>query len=74
MSTESVRASAESAFRADHPDDHRGAVIAGCRAAARVAHADHAQAFTIGALADEERARAAAIDGWLDMHWTQIAS
>ncbi|QZH66721.1 hypothetical protein [Mycolicibacterium farcinogenes] len=74
MSTEGVRAAAECLFRAAHPGDRNGALIAGCRAAARVAHVDHAQAFTIGALAAEERARAAAIDAWLDSHWARIAS
>lgn len=74
MSTDSVRASAEAAFSAAHPGDRHGAVIAGCRAAARVADLDHAQPFTIGALAAEERARAAAIDAWLDLHWARIAS
>lgn len=74
VSTESVRAAAEGLFRAAHPGDRHGALIAGCRAAARVAHVDHAQAFPIGALADEETTRAREIDSWLDMHWTQIAS
>ncbi|WP_079634571.1 hypothetical protein [Mycobacteroides abscessus] len=74
MSTESVRAAAESAFRADHPGDRNGATIAGCRAAARVADPDHAVGFTIGALADEERVRAAAIDAWLNKEWARIAS
>lgn len=74
MSTESVRANAEAAFRAAHPGDRNGALIAGCRAAARVAHVDHAQAFTIGALADEEQSRAAEIDMWLDGEWARIAS
>lgn len=73
MSTESTRAAAESAFRADHPGDRNGALIAGCRAAARVAHPDHAQPFTIGALADEEQSRAAEIDMWLDREWARIA-
>lgn len=76
MSTESVRAAAEGLFRAAHPDDRSGSLIAGCRAAARVADRDHAVGFTIGALADEEttRARAAAIDMWLDRNWSDIAS
>ncbi|NOP95128.1 hypothetical protein [Mycolicibacterium fortuitum] len=74
MSTESVRASAEAAFSAAHPGDRHGALIAGCRAAARVADPDHAVAFPIGALADEEKARAAEIDGWLNLHWARIAS
>lgn len=74
MSTESVRAAAEGLFREAHPGDRHGALIAGCRAAARVADPDHAVGFTIGALAAEERARAAAIDAWLDQKWAQIAS
>lgn len=74
MSVEGVRAAAEGLFRADHPGDRHGAVIAGCRAAARVAHPDHAVGFTIGALAAEESVRAAAIDEWLDLHWARIAS
>lgn len=74
MSTEGVRAAAEGLFRADHPDDRHGALIAGCRAAARVADPDHAVGFTIGSLADEERERAAEIDGWLNLHWVRIAS
>lgn len=74
MSTESTRAAAESAFRAAHPDDRSGSLIAGCRAAARVADLDHAVAFPIGKLADEERARAAVIDMWLDRNWARIAS
>lgn len=74
MSTESVRAAGENMYRADHPDDRSGSLIAGCRAAARVADPDHAVGFTIGSLAVEEQSRAAAIDAWLDMHWTQIAS
>ncbi|WP_301121614.1 hypothetical protein [Mycolicibacterium fortuitum] len=73
MSTESIRAAAEAAFRADHPDDRHGALIAGCRAAARVAHVDHAVAMPIGSLADEEKTRASEIDAWLDMHWARIA-
>lgn len=73
MSTESVRATAEAAFRATHPGDRSGALIAGCRAAARVADPDHVQAFTIGKLAAEERTRAAEIDAWLDRNWSQIA-
>lgn len=73
MSTEGVRAAAEGRFRADHPDDRHGALIAGCRAAARVADPDHAVAMPIGALAVEERARATEIDAWLDMHWARIA-
>lgn len=74
MSTEGVRAAAEAAFRAAHPGDRHGALIAGCRAAARVADPDHAVGFIIGALADEERERAAEIDGWLNLHWARIAS
>ncbi|WP_170092316.1 hypothetical protein [Mycobacteroides abscessus] len=74
MSTESVRATAEALYRADHPGDRSGAVIAGCRAAARVAHPDHAVAFPIRSLADEERSRASEIDAWLDRNWAQIAS
>ncbi|GAB4910037.1 hypothetical protein MAHJHV65_00080 [Mycobacterium avium subsp. hominissuis] len=74
MSTESFRAAAETAFRAAHPDDRHGALIAGCRAAARVADPDHVQAFTIGSLAVEETERAAEIDGWLNLHWARIAS
>lgn len=73
VSTESVRAAGETAFRAAHPEDRHGALIAGCRAAARVADPDHVQAFTIGALADEETSRAAEIDTWLDLHWARIA-
>ncbi|SIN36504.1 hypothetical protein [Mycobacteroides abscessus] len=73
MSTESTRATAEAAFRAAHPGDRHGAVIAGCRAAARVAHPDHAVAFPVGSLADEERSRAAAIDTWLNRNWARIA-
>lgn len=73
MSTEGVRAAAEAAFRAAHPGDRHGAVIAGCRAAARVAHVDHAVAFPIGSLADEERSRAAEIDAWLNLNWARIA-
>ncbi|ALM19075.1 hypothetical protein [Mycobacteroides abscessus] len=74
MSTEGVRANAEAAFRAAHPDDRSGSLIAGCRAAARVADPDHAVGFTIGALADEERARASEIDVWLDCNGARIAS
>lgn len=59
MSTESIRASAENAFRAAHPDD-RGALIAGCPAAARVAHPDHALGFTVGAPGDEKKEKSAA--------------
>ncbi|KAF0967254.1 hypothetical protein [Gordonia sp. YY1] len=73
MTTDSVRAAAESAFRAAHPGDRTGALIAGCRAAARVADPDHVRAFTIGKLADEEKARAREIDSWLDLHWARIA-
>lgn len=73
MSTDSVRAKAESMYRAAHPDDRTGALIAGCRATARVADVDHAQAFTVGALAAEERARASEIDAWLNRTWTRIA-
>ncbi|WP_100452049.1 hypothetical protein [Mycobacteroides abscessus] len=73
MSTDSVRATAENLFLEAHPGDNHGGLIAGCRAAARVADPDHAVAFPIGSLADEEKTRAAAIDTWLDMHWTQIA-
>lgn len=73
VSTESVRAAGESLFRAAHPDDRHGATIAGCRAAARVADPDHAVGFTIGALAVEEKVRAAEIDAWLDLHWVRIA-
>ncbi|MFN6549524.1 hypothetical protein ACP6C7_03990 [Mycolicibacterium septicum] len=73
MSTESIRAAAEGLFRAAHPGDRNGALIAGCRAAARVAHVDHAVAFSVGALAVEEAARAAAIDEWLDRNWADIA-
>ncbi|MCV7204927.1 hypothetical protein H7J71_23215 [Mycolicibacterium peregrinum] len=73
MSTEGVRAAAENLFRADHPGDRHGATIAGCRAAARVAHADHAVGFTVGALAVEEQGRAAEIDSWLDRNWARIA-
>ncbi|SIG31949.1 hypothetical protein [Mycobacteroides abscessus] len=73
MSTDSVRAAAEVAFRADHPDDRQGALIAGCRAAARVAHPDHVQAFTVGTLADEEKERSAEIGIWLDRNWARIA-
>lgn len=74
MSTEGVRAAAESAFRAAHPEDRTGALIAGCRAAARVAHVDHAVAMPIGKLAVEETERAAEIDSWLDRNWSDIAS
>lgn len=74
MSTEGVRAAAENLFRADHPDDRSGSLIAGCRAAARVAQRDHVQAFTVGKLAAEEKARAAEIDTWLDRNWSDIAS
>lgn len=73
MSTEGVRAAAEAAFRAAHPGDRHGALIAGCRAAARVADPDHVQAFTIGSLAVEEKVRAGEIDTWLDLHWARIA-
>ncbi len=73
MSTESTRAAAENMYSAAHPEDRTGALIAGCRAAARVADPDHAVAFTIGSLAVEERSRAAEIDAWLDLHWAQIA-
>lgn len=73
MSTEGVRAAAEAAFREAHPADRNGALIAGCRAAARVADRDHAVGFTIGALADEERARASEIDSWLDRNGALIA-
>lgn len=73
MSTEGVRAAAESLFRADHPDDRHGATIAGCRAAARVADPDHVQAFTVGKLAAVEQSRATEIDSWLDLHWARIA-
>ncbi|SKE70478.1 Uncharacterised protein [Mycobacteroides abscessus subsp. massiliense] len=73
MTTDSVRAAAESAFRAAHPEDRTGALIAGCRAAARVAHPDHAVAFPIGSLADEEGTRASEIDAWLNQNWAQIA-
>lgn len=73
MSTESTRAAAESLFREAHPGDRHGALIAGCRAAARVADPDHAVAMPIGSLADEEKARATEIDAWLDMHWARIA-
>ncbi|MBE5451245.1 hypothetical protein [Mycobacteroides abscessus] len=73
MSTESVRAAAENLFRAAHPDDRHGALIAGCRAAARVADPDHAVAFPIGSLADGERSRASEIDSWLDRNWARIA-
>lgn len=73
MSTESVRAAAEGLFRAAHPDDRTGALIAGCRAAARVADLDHAVAFPIGPLAVEEAARAAEIDKWLNQTWAGIA-
>lgn len=65
MSTEGVRAAAGAAFRAAHPEDRHGALIAGCRAAARVADPDHAVGFTIGELADEETTRARrSIPGW----------
>lgn len=74
VSTDSVRAAAEAQFRAAHPDDHRGALIAACRAAARVADPDHAVSFTVGALAVEEQSRATEIDAWLDVHWSGIAS
>ncbi len=74
MSTEGVRAAAENLFRAAHPDDRHGALIAGCRAAARVADVDHVQAFIVGALADEERSRASEIDSWLNQNWARIAS
>ncbi|MGV0747196.1 hypothetical protein [Mycolicibacter minnesotensis] len=74
MSTESVRATAENMYRVAHPGDRHGAVIAGCRAAARVADLDHAVGFTIGALAVEEQGRAAEIDAWLDHNWARIAS
>lgn len=74
MSTEGVRATAEGLFRAAHPDDRSGALIAGCRAAARVAHPDHAVAMPIGALAVEEQSRATEIDSWLDRNWARIAS
>lgn len=74
MSTESIRATAENLFREAHPGDRTGALIAGCRAAARVADVDHVQAFTVGALAAEEKVRGAAIDIWLDQHWARIAS
>ncbi|WOF19461.1 hypothetical protein IHV82_01395 [Mycobacterium avium] len=73
MSTESTRAAAEGLFREAHPDDRHGATIAGCRAAARVADPDHAVGFTIGSLADEEKARAGEIDMWLDGEWARIA-
>ncbi|CAJ1579774.1 hypothetical protein [[Mycobacterium] wendilense] len=73
MSTEGVRAAAGAAFRAAHPEDRHGALIAGCRAAARVADPDHAVGFTIGELADEETTRAREIDSWLDLHWARIA-
>lgn len=73
MSTDSVRAAAENLFRAAHPEDRHGALIAGCRAAARVADPDHAVAFPVGALAAEERSRASEIDSWLDLHWARIA-
>ncbi|MBN7310969.1 hypothetical protein [Mycobacteroides abscessus] len=73
MSTDSVRATAEAAFRAAHPGDRHGATIAACRAAARVADPDHAVSFTIGALAAEEAARAMEIDTWLDQNWARIA-
>lgn len=74
MSTESIRAAAEAVYRAAHPDDRHGALIAGCRAAARVADPDHAVAFSVGALAVEEQSRAAAIDTWLNQNWAQITS
>lgn len=74
MSTESVRAAAEGLFRVDHPGDRHGALIAGCRAAARVADPDHAVGFTIGSLADEERSRASEIDAWLDGEWARIVA
>lgn len=73
VSTESTRAAAESLFREAHPGDRHGGLIAGCRAAARVADPDHAVGFTIGALADEEKVRAAEIDEWLDRNWARIA-
>ncbi|WP_124712875.1 hypothetical protein [Mycolicibacterium nivoides] len=73
MSTEGIRAAAENLFRAAHPADRHGALIAGCRAAARVADPDHVQAFTVGKLADEEKERSAEIDTWLDLHWARIA-
>ncbi|WP_100522446.1 hypothetical protein [Mycobacteroides abscessus] len=73
MSTESTRAAAENLFREAHPGDRHGALIAGCRAAARVAHPDHAVAFPIGSLAVEATERAAEIDTWLDRNWAQIA-
>lgn len=74
VSTESTRNAAEALFREAHPGDRHGALIAGCRAAARVADVDHAQAFTVGALAVEEKSRATEIDMWLDVHWVRIAS
>ncbi|WP_255773533.1 hypothetical protein [Mycobacteroides abscessus] len=74
MSTESVRAAGENMYRADHPDDRSGSLIAGCRAAARVADPDHAVAIPIGSLAVEERSRASEIDVWLDCNWARIAS
>lgn len=73
MSAEGVRAAAENQFRAAHPGDRTGALIAGCRAAARIADVDHVQAFTVGALAVEERARATEIDTWLNKEWARIA-
>ncbi|MFV1360718.1 hypothetical protein ABFV47_27235 [Mycolicibacterium fortuitum] len=73
MTTDSVRAAAESAFRAAHPEDRTGALIAGCRAAARVAQPDHVQAFTVGKVAAEETTRAREIDSWLDRNWARIA-
>ncbi|NOQ58431.1 hypothetical protein [Mycolicibacterium fortuitum] len=73
MTTDSVRAAAESLFREAHPDDRHGATIAGCRAAARVADPDHAVAMPIGALAAEETTRAREIDSWLDRNWARIA-
>lgn len=73
VSTEGVRAAAEGVFRAAHPADRSGALIAGCRAAARVADVDHAVGFTIGSLAAEETERAREIDAWLDRNWSDIA-
>lgn len=73
MSTDSIRAAAENLFRATHPGDRHGALIAGCRAAARVADPDHVQAFTVGKLAAEETTRAREIDSWLDRNWSDIA-
>ncbi|QHN16542.1 hypothetical protein [Gordonia amarae] len=74
MSTDSVRADAEGLFRAAHPGDRSGALIAGCRAAARVADPDHAVAMPIGKLAVEEKTRAREIDAWLNKEWARIAS